>query len=72
MSQDLDSMVSPVQTKPPYCGAGFVHERSRVWFPVSHVTEHSDHSDQSVKPPSTGKIIILDRNVVHMILKVAL
>jgi len=43
----------PVQSAPPCCGAGLVHDRYRSWVPPPHVTEHLLHTDHLSQPPST-------------------
>lgn len=44
---------NPVQSLPPYCGAGFVQERILVWIPPPQVTVQVPHDPHDAQNPST-------------------
>ena len=54
------SDVSPVQSDPPYSGAGSVHVRARDLVPSPHVTEQDSQAPHAVNPPSAINIIIIN------------
>jgi len=47
------SLLDPVQFKPPWAGAGFVHVRVRTREPFEQVTSHPPQSDHWLHSPST-------------------
>jgi len=58
--QGLVSLASPSQGLPFSCGTGELQRRILVIMPVPQVTEHDDHGDQWLQPPScltTGRDI---------------
>ena len=56
MSQDLVSLVLPLQGFPPCAGAGAVQDLERDCTPVRQVTEHTDQLDHEVKFPLTENV----------------
>lgn len=49
------SLAEPGHSRPPYCGAGWLHSRSRVWSPIPQVREHEDQEDQLDHSPWTAQ-----------------
>ena len=48
-------MDSPLQSFPPFAGAGFLQSRKRFCEPSSHVFEQGVHMDQVDQLPLTNK-----------------
>ena len=46
----------PAHVSPVPAGAGFVHERLRVWLPPAHVTVHWEYTPHVVHPPFTVRL----------------
>ena len=54
--QSWVSILCPWQSAPPWAGSGFEQVLYLVWVPPPQVAEHSDHSPNSVHPPSTASV----------------
>ena len=64
MKHVLFSMLSPMQSSPPYCGGGDVQLRALSSVPLPQVILHADQSLQEDQLPATTPVVLLDTTIV--------